>query len=159
MEENQSSDPAKDPLRIGYISAGLGSGMGLIQPTFEVNGSKFIYTFEQNSYYGEPHLEPDTLCIGTFRQSSIDSILNIAATIDDTLVYRTNIHIMSGGIVYVWIKTGDINLTFQMHNAFDTTAQKIVDVLNTNIPTPHPKLRLSSHPDDLGLNHVIDQDD
>jgi hypothetical protein len=57
-----------------YGLAGLGSNLGKHQPTINVKGTNFVYTYEQNSFWGKKSKEIDTICIKAFRQSSIDSI-------------------------------------------------------------------------------------
>ncbi len=64
--------------KLTYISVGLGSGYNSMQPVFKVNGTDCIYTLEENSSFtGEFTKEPDTLFIGKFRESSIDSIVEL----------------------------------------------------------------------------------
>jgi hypothetical protein len=84
--------------KLYYSYSALGSGMGSMQPTFRVNGANYVYTREQNSYYGKPNKKPENICKGRLRNSSIDSILNIVKGIKDSLVYKTNTGIMSGDV-------------------------------------------------------------
>ena len=133
----------QDTFRLWYSYAGLGSGYGTMQPTFRVIGTDFIYTFEQNSSFtGQYDRKPEIFCKGKLRTSSIDSITNLVKDIKDTLVYKTNTGIMSGGIHNISIASDNINVTFRLHNASDSTAQKIVDILNSNIPKDKKKLWL-----------------
>jgi len=125
-----------------YNYAGLGSGMGSMAPTFKVTGINFLYTYQQNSYYGEPDKNPDTLCIGTLRTSSIYSILNLVKNIQDSSIYETNVGVMSGGIHNIHVEHNTIDITFTLHNAYHPIAKKIVDILNTNIPIEHRRLWL-----------------
>lgn len=135
-----------DDFKLTYMSAGLGSGMGSMQPTFRVTALNYIYTYEQNSYYGKPNELPDTICTGTLRMSSIDSIIGLVRDIKDTVVYRTTLGVISGGIQQISIAYNSIDLTFKLHNASESTAQKIVDILNSNIPEGQKKLWLFSLP-------------
>lgn len=128
--------------KLSYSYAGLGSGMGSMQPNFRVTGKNFVYTREQNSYYGKPDKAPEYIREGTLRTSSIDSILNLVKDIKDTLVYKTNVGITSGGIDFISVRHEKINVSFELHNASDSTAQLIVDILNSNIPADKPKLWL-----------------
>jgi hypothetical protein len=129
-----------DNFKLTYSCSGLGSGMGSMQPTFKVSGTDYMYTYQQNSFYGVPDKQPDTICIGTLRSSSIDSIVDLVKDIQDTIVYRTNLGIMSGAIQHLWVTHDNIEVTFKLHNANDTTAQKIVDILNSNIPANKKRL-------------------
>jgi hypothetical protein len=114
-----------------------------MQPVFNVNGNKFIYTSEQTSFFkGSPIQSADTILKGNFRTSSIDSILILVSGIKDSLIYRTNPDIMSGGIQYIIISKEKFSLEFDLFNASDPTAQKIVDILNTYIPNEERKLYL-----------------
>lgn len=116
--------------------------MGSMQPTFRVIGNKYVYTQEQNSYYEKSDKKPQAICEGTLRFSAIDSILNIVKDIQDTLVYRTNIGISCGGIHHISVRYEKTKMTFGLLNASDPRAQKIVEILNTNIPADKPKLWL-----------------
>lgn len=132
VEKNQTPEVYED-FKLTYSHAGLGSNFGKRFPTFRVKGRRYFYTLEQNSFMGESSLEPEFVCQGLLRTSSIDSIIDLVKNIEDTLVYRTNIGVMSGGIHYVSVDYKDIHVLFKLHNAHDTIAQKIVDILNSNI--------------------------
>lgn len=132
-----------------YSYAGLGSGMGSIQPTFSATGADYVYSLEQNSSFtGEFQKKPEFICKGKLRESSIDSIVNLVKDIKDTLIYKTNTGIMSGGIHVISIKNDKINITFRLHNASDPIAQKIVDIVNSNIPNDKKRLWLFGVPNE-----------
>ncbi|GEM_PF-1964392 len=141
-QNNEPSHEISNEFYLSYIYAGLGSGMGSKQPSFVVTGNEFLYTSEQNSYYEKQTLDPDTICKGIIRQSSIDSIIQIIGNVEDTLIYNTNAGVSSDGIHYIYIKSGDKDLKFSLHNASDSTAKKIVEILNSNIPIRNRKLFL-----------------
>jgi hypothetical protein len=139
----------QDTFKLWYSYAGLGSGYGSMQPTFRVIGTDYVYTLEQNSSFtGKFDKKPEFVCKGKLRISSIDSIIDLVKDIKDTLVYKTNTGIMSGGIHNISVKNDKINVTFQLHNASDSTAQKIVDILNFNIPADKERLWLLDFPDE-----------
>ncbi len=148
IESNTKDSEKYETFKLSYSYSGCGSGMGSMQPTFRVTGKTYVYTSEQNSYYGKPDKKPESICDGTLRTSSIDSILNIVKVIKDTLVYKTNVGIMSGGIHNISVQFEKTNLTFRLHNTSDPTAQKIVDILNSNIPADKQKLWLFDFPDE-----------
>jgi len=128
---------------VSYMAIGLGSNFTSMQPVFRVKGLKFIYTSEQTTYYeGQSRKKADTLMVGDFRKSSADSIIKLIQTVKDTLVYRSNIHVMSGGIHAVNIKSSNKSVRFDLHNASDTTVRKIVAILNTYVSDPKRKLWL-----------------
>lgn len=119
-----------------------------MQPVFNVTGTDFIYTSEQTSFYeGTERQKPDTICTGKLRTSSIDSIIDLVDEIKDSLIYRTNIHIMSGGLHNIHISKNNIDVEFTLHNATDPIAQKIVDILNKYIPDNEKKLWLFDMPE------------
>ena len=153
IDENEvSSDyreyiPDNSTFKLTYIYAGLGSGYNSMQPVFKVNGTDYLYTLEENSSWtGEYTQKPDTLHIGKLRKSSIDSIIELTSIIKETLVYRTAPNIMSGGIHSIKIESDIIDLTFRLHNASDPIAEKIVTILNSNIPGEIRKLWLFNLP-------------
>lgn len=137
-----------DSFKLYFNIVGLGSGFGSMQPTFRVKGKNYVFTKEQNSYYEKPAKKPERICEGILRTSSIDSILNIVKGIKDTVIYKNNPGIRSGGIHNLSVKYKKINVAFQLHNSFDSTAQKIVDILNSNIPANKPQLWLFELPDE-----------
>ncbi len=141
----QQADTKTDTsFTLSYISIGLGSNMWTMQPMFRVKGSQFIYTSEDAWQFKDSEKpKADTLLIGNFRTSSIDSILNIATGIRGDSVYKLNAGVMSGGIVNLCFSTNRRKLSFELHNSNDTTAKKIVDILNGYIPDKYRKLWIS----------------
>ena len=133
--KSQTRISCYDSFKLSYFAAGLGSGFGKLAPTVRVRGTDLIYTYQQNSFYnGEIRIKPDTIFIGKIRKTSIDSIFYLVKDIKDTLIYTTNIYVMSGAIIDMTIKFESINLTFRMHNANGQTAKEIIEILNSNIP-------------------------
>lgn len=140
--------PENNNFQLTFIYSGLGSNYNTKQPVFQVNGTDCIYTSEENSSFtGAFTQKPDTLFVGKIRQTSIESIMALASNIEDTLIYKFNPNIRSGGFYSIKIKTHQINLTFKLHNASDPTAEKIVAILNSNIPRGIKKLWLFHLPE------------
>jgi hypothetical protein len=130
--------------RLSYNAVGMGSNMFTRQPVFRVNGTKFIYTSEEAWHHKDyPKAKPDTILIGDFRLSSIDSILNLVKDIKDSVVRRFNPNIMSGGIDYINILSSHKNIRFELDNESDLIAEKIIDILNSYISTQQQKIRLA----------------
>lgn len=147
----QQADTKTDTsFTLSYISIGLGSNMWTMQPMFRVKGCQFIYTSEEAWQFKDSEKpKADTLLIGNFRASSIDSILNLSTEIKGDSVYRLNTGVMSGGIINLYFSSNRRKLSFDLHNANDTTAQKIVDILNGYIPDKHRKLWISNIKPDI----------
>jgi hypothetical protein len=120
---------------LSYAFAGLGSNLGTFQPTIKINATKFLYTYEQNSHWGEDRNKRiDTISVLQFRQTSIDSILEIIKGMKDTTIHRFHSGIMSGGIHFLTVSNGVDTINFNMMNTFDYTALKIANILNTYLP-------------------------
>ncbi len=117
-----------------YGFSGLGSNMGSFQPTIKIKGTDFIYTYEQNSYWGEKSKRVDTICIKIFKQSSIDSIIEIIKDLKDTTIKEYNPCVMSGGIHFLSVSDGIDTTSFELMNTFDYTALKISNILNQYTP-------------------------
>ena len=117
-----------------YGFAGLGSSFGSFQPKIIIRGTSFVYTYEQNSYWGEKSKKKDTICLALFRQGSIDSILEIVKDLKDTTINEYNHCIMSGGIHFMTISNGIDTTRFELMNTFDYTALKVLDILNQYAP-------------------------
>lgn len=135
--------PSNDTFIFNYRYSGLGSNFGSMQPVLKVKGNKFIYTFEQNSYYKYSKRSlRDTICSGHFRTSSIDSILNTIKDYRDTSIHKANFNILSGGIFTCSVSDGHKKIVFELRNETDSTLNKIIDIVNGNIPEGLPKLFL-----------------
>lgn len=126
-----------------FMKVGFGSNMFEMEPVFKVNGTKFVYTSEEAWILpGQTKIRKDTLLIGSFRTSSMDSISKLTREVKDSAIYRTNIHIMSGSATHIKIEDDSKKVTFDLHNASDTTADRIVAILNTYIPKTLGKLSI-----------------
>ncbi|MEX1132413.1 MAG: hypothetical protein WEC15_04240 [Flavobacteriales bacterium] len=123
-----------------FNTAGLGSEMGTLQPTLKVEGDHFNYTLEQNSHYGTRTLESQDVCSGTLRAASVDSIIELAKSVGDTLVYRTDPHVSSGAISELVVKSKDVSVHFTLHNDSHPVADKIIAILNSNLPADKQRL-------------------
>jgi hypothetical protein len=120
---------------LSYAFAGLGSNFGKFQPTIKIHGTKFLYTYEQNSYWSEERNKRiDTISVLPFRLTSIDSILEIINGMKDTTIHRSHWGIMSGGIHFLTVSNEVDTINFNMKNTFDYTALKIANILNTYLP-------------------------
>ncbi|WP_300664845.1 hypothetical protein [Fluviicola sp.] len=137
----QSSSEKK--FELSFYTCGMGSNMGAKFLVLDVQGDDFVYTNEQNPFWdGRPTKKTDTLCLGKIRQTTIDSIIDLIQPIQDTLIYNTNTEVRSGVIQYIRIQYENRHLQFTLHNASDPVAEKIVALLNSNIPEDKPRLWL-----------------
>lgn len=129
--------------RLRYTYVGLGCNFGSMYPTFRVRGINYVYSLEQNSIYNTKYnKKPKFICNGKLRVSSLDSIINIVKNIKDTIVYQTNNGSMTGVNHYISVKFEKKHINFHLHNDWDSSAQKIVKILNSNIPPKKRKLWL-----------------
>jgi hypothetical protein len=118
-----------------FYLMGLGSNTGEMEPTFQIRGTKFIYTFKQTGVFrGEKVRKPKKIYRGAFRITSIDSILDFVKALKDTTIFASNPCIMSGGIFYMIITAGIDTVKYELMNTFDRTALKIVDIINNYLP-------------------------
>jgi hypothetical protein len=133
-QTNAANKITRPAFYLYYGFSGLGSNLGSFQPTVRIYDTNFIYTYEQNSYWGEKSNQVDTICLGTFKQSSIDSICYLIQPLKDSTIFRTNACIMSGGIHFLTVANGNDTTKFTLGNTFDYTALKIVDIINPYLP-------------------------
>lgn len=153
-ETSDSLEPLTNSINLNfklhYMQVGFGSNMSDMQPIFKVDGVNFIYTSgEVWLWPGQTELERDTLLRGNFRTSSIDSILNFISQVQDTLTRKSNPYVMSGSASFIEISTGLKKISFHLHNSSDTTAEKIVSLLNSHIPKEYQKLYINKLGSDL----------
>ncbi|MFT3843965.1 MAG: hypothetical protein QM725_02845 [Lacibacter sp.] len=127
-------ETVKPAFYLYYGLAGLGSNLGRFQPTIKIHETNFIFTYEQNSYWKEKSKEVDTICAGTLRQSSIDSILHLIRLLTDSIIFKANPCITSGGIHFLTVSNSIDTTRFELMNTFDYTALKIIDIINTYLP-------------------------
>ena len=112
----------------------MGSNLGHFLPTLRIYNDKFIYAKEQNSYWGKRSKRKEFISKGPIRLSSVDSIIALVNGLKDSSIYRTNACIMSGCIYYITIANGRDTTKFTLHNTFDFTALKIIDIINPYLP-------------------------
>lgn len=131
--------------KLRFQTIGFGSNMFNLGETFVVHDSIFLYTMEEVWIMpDQKEIEPDTLLVGNFRMSSIDSISNLINPIKDSLIDRyPNGLVMSGSACSMVVSNSEKKIKFWLHNASDSTADKIVDILNTYIPEGKQKLHIS----------------
>ncbi len=131
--------------RLNFVTVGFGSNMFEMEPVFKVDGTKFIYTSEEVWIFPrQTKIQKDTLLQGDFRISSIDSISTFICQLKESAIHKSNMSVMSGSACYIEILDDIKKINFQLHNTSDTTADKIVSVLNTYIPTGYNKLYISN---------------
>jgi len=126
-----------------YYSLGLGSSKGSVNKYLFVEGdSLFYYKLDRNEEYT---LEEDSIFKDTIRrnglksvklnQGTIDSIITLASNIPTDTVWKFNFCVKSGA-VYVMKSTNPkwgVSV-IKMMNTFDSTAYKILELLNQYIP-------------------------
>jgi hypothetical protein len=112
----------------------MGSNLGKLMPTLLIRNNEFVYTNEQNSYIGKRSKESEFISSGSFRQSSIDSILVLMSDLQDSTVHKFNPCIMSGSTTYITIASGADTTRFTLSNTSDYIVLKVVDILNTYLP-------------------------
>jgi hypothetical protein len=132
--KRETRKPKSGPFYLYYCFAGLGFNMGSMEPTLQVWGTKFLYTYEQNSYYGQRDKQPDTILQGNLKQASIDSIIELVKDMKDTSFFESNPCIMSGGIHNMSIAIGEDTVGYEMMNTMDTTVLKVIKILNPYLP-------------------------
>lgn len=126
--------PATPAFYLYYGQAGLGSNLGDFEPTINIRGSNLEYTLQQNSWFGKRSNRIETICVTAFRQSSIDSIIDILKNVKDSSIFESNFCVMSGSIYYLTISDGVDTTRFSLMNTFHYTALKITNILNTYLP-------------------------
>jgi hypothetical protein len=138
------TDPANFSLE--YYTTGFGQNTDYMQPVFKVKGTKFVYTYEE--MWGDPaqkKIRRDTLLLGNFRISSIDSISSLIGEIKDSLIHKTNIHSLGGSEEDIEILTGEKKIRFQLFNATDTTATKIIMILDAYMSGPEEVIKAMNY--------------
>ena len=129
-----------------YVCIGFGSNMWEMQPIFRIKGTKFVYTSEEVwRMPDQTEIKRDTLLKGDFRPSAIDSIKYLINPLKDSVIDKANLLIMSGVAISIRIDTDEKKMVFNLHNAPDTTAKKIVAIINSHIPAEHRKLPIFYH--------------
>jgi hypothetical protein len=126
-------------LHLEYHVIGLGSNYGdKIYPRFRIDGNQMQYTVRDNYWKkGQETEKKDSIFVYgektytiELRWSSVDSIAQLINSLSDTLIERSNLLIMSGGIHIIHAAVGKKKVDFILHNTFDRTALKITDIIN-----------------------------
>ena len=137
-----NSRGASDSFKLTFNRVGLGQNMYELQPAFRVRNDSFCFTNEE-AWVFDKKIKPamDTLYSGFFRTTSIDSINSILLGLrtDKIDVYK---HYTGGAIDFLEIANLKKKYSFKMDNTSDTTAQKIINILNTYVPDKTMRIRL-----------------
>lgn len=116
-----------------YCYSGLGANFGKMGQYFEIKDSQFVFCLKQTSGWKDQKNKPDdTLQTGVIKQQTIDAILKLVEN-KDSLITKRNFKVSSGGLITITVEQGDKRNVLQLHNAYDETAEKIVELLNTYI--------------------------
>ncbi len=132
-------------LAFEYYVIGLGSNYGdKIYPRFRIDDNQMQYTVRDNYWMKDQDSDKDSIFVYgektytiELRWSSVDSIVQLLNSLDDTLIERSNLGVMSGGIHIIHAAVGKKKVEFVLHNTFDRTALKITDVTNQYVCEQH----------------------
>lgn len=128
--------------KLTSVTIGFGPNQDDVQPVFKVTGTNFLYTSEDVWLSAdEKDARRDTLLKGSFRRSSIDSIMTVIENLSDTLIFKSRF--TDGAMHDMTISKGAKKITFQLWNVSDTSVEKIVSILNTYITNERQKLSFS----------------
>ncbi len=143
----QKSAIAYPDFKLHYMNVGFGSNRFKMQPVFVVNDKHFIYTMETVWVLpDQTNIPRDTLLTGKFRDSSVDSIINLVHSTADSAINRSA-NVLSGSATYISVETGRKKLTFNLYNTSDSTAENILNILSTYIPKEINNLYISKYED------------
>lgn len=128
---NNSDSLENFGFKLHYMQVGFGSTMYELQPVFVINNNGFVYTIEEVWIYpNQTNITRDTLAIGNFRKSSIDSIVNIVNSTNGSFISKSRL-LSSGTATYMSIKAGNKKLKIDLLNSSDATAERILNIINT----------------------------
>lgn len=128
---------------LSYVFSGLGSNMGTKQPKLTIKGNAYIYQSCINSGYKQgDKIKCDDISSGKISLSSLDSIIEIVNALKDSTIFKINTSIMSGGVHSLSIENNSKQVKYTLHNESDSSALKIIRIINSNLPTSAPKLWL-----------------
>jgi hypothetical protein len=131
--------------RLTFNRVGLGPNMYELQPAFRVTNGSYCFTSEEAWVFNRKRGPfKDTLYSGAFRKTSIDSIVSILSSLRNEKVDVYKLRFTDGAIDYIEIAIPGRKYEFKMNNTSDTTAQKIVRILNSYIPDSTVAIKLMS---------------
>lgn len=119
--------------KLELTETGFGSNYYEMMPMFRVKGTKFVYSIEDAWQWPDRPIQRDTICTGVLRTTSVDSIISLVESIPDTSIYVSG-RFMSGSSQGLVITTPRKKLGITMFNSYEPTADKIVAILNSNLP-------------------------
>ena len=137
-----NSRAVTDSFKLTFNRVGYGPNMYELQPAFRVRNNLFCFTNEE-AWVFDKKVKPtiDTLYSGFFRATSIDSINSILLYLRKGKI-NVSKRYTDGATDYMEIVTQKKKYSFQMDNTSDTTAQKIIDILNSYITNENMRIRL-----------------
>lgn len=122
------------------VNVGFGSNRFRKQPVFRIKDSAFVYTSEKIWVRPGQVASIDTLLTGIFRKSAADSISLMLYALPDSIIDRPGNGIASGSGKFITVIIDGKKWSFNLFNASEPTADRIIGVLNTHIPQRLRKL-------------------
>ncbi|MCH2225838.1 MAG: hypothetical protein MK066_13795 [Crocinitomicaceae bacterium] len=127
-----------------YVTFGLGSNME-DPPELAIkidNDSLTYFLFEPKEGYYFGRYNRDSMYLADrikhtvhFRKGTIDSIITLVDTLKGKKVINTNSSVRSGSSQQIFISKNNWCTEFSLTNTFDTTAMRIVELINCYLPS------------------------
>ncbi|HLP20565.1 MAG TPA: hypothetical protein VK174_09705 [Chitinophagales bacterium] len=115
-----------------YLSTGWGSNTGMTL-TLKAEGTKGLYDNDG-----------DTVSI-TLDTKTIDSIISLTNFGQSRLIVKSDPKAKGTGFHYLQVASDSGIVEYKLRYASDSTAIKVIDILNNSIPTSRQKLWLVNH--------------
>ncbi len=128
---------AERPFYYYYAICGLGSNFGNILPMVQIKGNTMVYKLNQNTYYGKPEKEPDTICVVQLPDIVIDSLVSLVLGTKDSSSFDSDPMVMSGSVCDMAIAVGRDTLSYELLNTTNEITERTLEILNTYLPAEH----------------------
>jgi hypothetical protein len=138
----QSTDWSSE-FQLRYSFAGLGSNTGTSAAGFKLEGNHFEIVKEVNKCYeGGLDTNSNTVSEGELSDETMKALMLVFNDLSDTAIYETNLSVMSGGVHTITMATSIKMVKISLHNANHALADRIVAIINEDLPEGVVKLWL-----------------
>ncbi len=136
----------QEGFELKYSFAGLGSNMGQSFTGFKLSGNHYELLTEVNSCLGGKMPPPELQKEGELPDHIMNDLMDVFNGMSDTSIYETNVSVMSGGVHTITMGSAVKMVKFTLHNATHPAAAKIIDLINSGIPSEENQLWLFEEP-------------
>lgn len=127
-------DELSEDFYLDYSFAGLGLNTGVPSLGVRIEGTSFKLFEQQNTCTSGPKYPEGLVYEAELSQDAILELGLLFAEVSDTTIYNSNVSIVNGGVYTLVMHDSGKNFKLSLHNSAHKWAERLVLILNPEIP-------------------------